>query len=46
MTGQKERKSKEELDEELEEALEETFPASDPPSITQPEKNAPRRPSS
>lgn len=32
-----EKKDKAKLDEELEEGLEESFPASDPPSITQPE---------
>ena len=31
-----ERQSKEELEHELEEGLEETFPASDPPTATQP----------
>jgi hypothetical protein len=31
-----ERQSKEELERELEEGLEETFPASDPPTATQP----------
>ena len=33
-------KSKDELEQELDEALEETFPASDPPSVTQPEGHA------
>ena len=36
MTKQEKPDDKEELDEELEEGLEETFPASDPPSATQP----------
>ena len=40
MSGKKEKKSKDELDQELEEGLEETFPASDPPSVTQPEGHA------
>jgi|1185.fasta_scaffold1027650_2 hypothetical protein len=43
MVKKKDKKSKDELDQELEEALKETFPASDPPSITQPEGHAPPR---
>ena len=43
MSGKKEKKSKDELDAELEEGLEESFPASDPPAVTQPDHQEPRR---
>lgn len=44
MKPKKDKLTPDELEEELEEGLEETFPASDPPSATQPVHHEQKRP--